>query len=85
MEFTGPEDAKFKLTEEKSSWDSNAFLNNFVKANWGINYTVVREQGITIYISNEADASWVNGGLLYTLDSDGQLSKKQIKNIVTSL
>lgn len=85
MEFTGPEGAKFKLTEEKSSWDSNALLNNFVKTNWGIDYTVVREQGITIYISNDADASWVNGGLLYTLDSDSQLTKKQIKNIVTSL
>lgn len=85
MEFAGPENAKFKLTEEKSSWDSNALLNNFVKTNWGTNYTVVREQGITIYISTEADASWINGGLLYTLDSDGQLTKKQIKNIVTSL
>ena len=85
MEFIGPEDAKFKLTEEKSSWDSNALLNNFVKASWGTNYTVVREQGITIYISTEADAAWVNGGLLYSLDSDGQLTKKQIKNIVTSL
>ena len=85
MEFAGPENAKFKLTEEKSSWDSNALLNNFVKASWGTNYTVVREQGITIYISNEADAAWVNGGLLYSLDSDGQLTKKQIKNIVTSL
>ncbi|MBR3220585.1 DUF4367 domain-containing protein [Candidatus Saccharibacteria bacterium] len=85
MEFNGPENVKFKLTEEKTSWDSNALLNNFVKSNWGINYTVMREQGITLYISNEADASWINGGLLYTLDSDGQLTKKQIKNIATSL
>ncbi|MBQ3310335.1 DUF4367 domain-containing protein [Candidatus Saccharibacteria bacterium] len=85
MEFIGPENAKFKLTEEKSSWDSNALLNNFVKASWNTNYTVIREQGITIYISNDADAAWVNGGLLYSLDSDGQLTKKQIKNIVTSL
>lgn len=76
---------QFTLTEEKSSWDSNALLNNYVKRTYDDNYDVLREQGITIYISG-ANASWVNGGILYKITNDGaNLSKKQIKNIVTSL
>ena len=85
IEFAGP-DTTFRLTEENSSWDSNALLNNFVKETYGTEYTTIREQGITIYISEHSDATWVNGGIRYTLDTtSGSLTKKQIKNIAISL
>lgn len=75
----------YSLTEENSSWDSNALLNNFVKERYGDNYTVVREQGLTIYISG-SDAAWANGGIVYKLDTtSGSLTKKQISSIATSL
>lgn len=85
LEFTS-NTGSFTLSEEKSSWDSNALLNNYVKSEWGNDYVVVREQGITIYISS-SDAAWVNGGICYKLTAKAAdtLSKKQIKNIVTSL
>lgn len=85
MSFTGNDDDQFTIVEEKSSWDSNALLNNYVKSEWGEDYTTVREQGVTIYIHN-SDAAWVNGGILYKLNSSsGHLTKKQIKNIALSL
>lgn len=85
MEFTGPEQNAFTLTEERSSWDSNALLNNFVKAEWGENYVTIREQGLTLYVSG-SDAAWVDGGIFYNLDASGNnLTKKQIKNIAVSL
>ncbi|MBQ1373684.1 hypothetical protein IIY66_02685 [Candidatus Saccharibacteria bacterium] len=75
----------YSLTEENSSWDSNALLTNYVKEQYGDNYTVVREQGLTIYISG-SDASWTNGGIVYKLAaSSGTLTKKQISTIATSL
>lgn len=75
----------YSLTEENSSWDSNALLNNYVKERYGDNYTVVKEQGLTIYISG-SDASWANGGIVYKLDTtSGSLTKKQISSIATSL
>lgn len=75
----------YSLTEENSSWDSNALLTNFVKERYGDNYVVVREQGLTIYISG-SNASWTNGGIVYILDAaSGALSKKQIISIATSL
>ena len=85
MFFDGPEGASFSLSEEKSTWDSTALLNNYVKKNYPQDFTTLREQGITIYVRGEK-ASWVNGGLLYKINANGKnLTKEQIKNIATSL
>ena len=75
----------FSLTEEKSSWDSDALLNNYVKRTYGDNYSLVRERGLAIYVSDDS-ASWVNGGVLYKIgNAHGTLTKKQLCAIATSL
>ena len=75
----------FTLTEEKSSWDTNALVSNFVKDEYGENYTIVREQGLTIYVSG-SDAAWVNGGIVYKITTNsGSLTNKQIRSIAVSL
>lgn len=75
----------FSLTEEKSAWDSDALLNNYVKDAYGENYSVIKEQGLTIYV-NGSNATWVNGGVFYVLKTtSGSLTKKQIKSIAVSL
>ena len=85
MTFSGPDGIYFTLSEEKSTWDSTALLNNYVKKNYPNDFTTLREQGITIYVRGEK-ASWVNGGLLYKIDATGKyLTKEQIRNIATSL
>lgn len=76
---------KFSIAEEKSAWDTNALLSNFVKKEYGENYSIVREQGLTIYISG-SDATWVNGGIVYKITADnGVLTNKQIRSIAASL
>ena len=86
LDFKNSEDeGAFTLTEETSSWDSNALLNNFVKTTYGDNYKTVKEQGLTIYI-NGSDAAWVNGGVFYQITAkNGILTNKQICSIATSL
>lgn len=85
MTFKNAENASFTLSEEKSTWDSTALLNNYVKKTYPSDFTTLREQGITIYVRGEK-ASWVNGGLLYKIDASGKyLTKEQIRNIATSL
>lgn len=75
----------FTIIEENSSWDSNALLSNFVKEEYGENYTIVREQGLTIYV-NGSNATWVNGGTLYKINAPaGTLTNKQIRSIAVSL
>ncbi len=87
MIFSGPDKSSFSLIEEKSSWDSSALLRNYVEPTWNDNYATTHEQGITIYISNvNANAAWVNGGILYKITSEGTaLTKKQVRSIVVSL
>lgn len=86
LEFNNAENSSFNLSEEKTSWDSTALLNNYVKKEWKDKYSTLREQGVTIYVSENGSACWVNGGILYKLQPNGNmLSKKQIRDIATSL
>ncbi|MBQ3293874.1 DUF4367 domain-containing protein [Candidatus Saccharibacteria bacterium] len=85
MTFSSSDNTSFTLSEEKSSWDNETLEASYVKSTWGNNYTSVREQGITIFISG-SNATWVNGNILYKITASGNnLTKKQIKSIVTSL
>jgi hypothetical protein len=60
-------------------------LSNFIKPTYNNDYTVVREQGLTLYMGTNWQV-WVNGGMLYKLNiTSGTLTKKQLKAIATSL
>ena len=84
LNYKNEEGDSYSLIEEKSSWDSNALLNNFVKEEYGDNYTVVKEQGLAIYIDG-SNAAWVNGGIVYKIKTtSGSLTKKQIVNIAVN-
>ena len=75
----------FSLTLENSAWDSNALYSNYVRDTYGDNYTAIREQGLTLYVSG-SNAAWVNGGILYKLKTtSGTLTKKQITTIAANL
>lgn len=86
IEFKNTDDnTAYTLTEEASSWDSNALLNNYVKESYGEDFSTVREQGLTIYISS-TKATWVSCGVKYEIDAEGaKLTNKQIRAIATSL
>ena len=85
MTFNDSESNSFTLSEENTSWDNETLESSYVKSTWGNNYTSVREQGITIFISG-SNATWINGSILYKITASGNnLTKKQIKSIVTSL
>lgn len=76
------------IVQEESSWDSDAVLDNFVKPEVGDNYTIYRDQGLTIYAyqNNQDDRlAWVNGGLLYHITADAQVPDEQLRQLATSL
>ncbi len=79
-------DGVFSITEENSTWDSDALLNDYIRKNYDADdYSVVVEQGLTIYMGTNWE-TWVNGGILYKLEvRSGSLTKKQLKSIATSL
>lgn len=79
---SGPQN--FTISQKKSSWDSSAVLDNYVKEKAGENYITYNERGLTIYTYG-SNAAWVNDGVLYTIDGDAPLSSDQVRQIATSM
>lgn len=73
----------FTLNQQKSTWDSQAVLDNYVMKH-SESYVASSEQGLTIYTFGP-NAAWVNGGILYTIEGDAPLSNDQILSMAASL
>ncbi|MBP5633546.1 hypothetical protein J6X13_01275 [Candidatus Saccharibacteria bacterium] len=85
MAFKNDQGQRFSLVEEKSSWDSAAVLTNYVYEKWGDDYSVAKDQGLTIYISGSS-AAWVNGGVFYLIiDESDALNSSDLHDIAISL
>lgn len=77
-------DAGYIISQSRSSWDSSAVLSNIVMKKSGDNYVTTQERGLKIF-TYEGDAAWVNGGILYKIDSDAPITDAQLRRIATSL
>ena len=72
----------YTITQQKSSWNSSAVKEFFSEKHKSPNTTMI--DGLTIY-SGGKEAAWVNGGILYQISGDANLSNNQIQKIATSL
>ena len=85
LKFTSnSNDNYYTIDQTRSSWDSSAVLDNVVTPTAGANYVTTKERGLTIY-TYDNNAVWVNGGILYKIESKAPLSGDQIRKIATSL
>jgi len=76
---------KITVTQSKTDWDSQALAENYV-APKAENYLALQAQGLTIYVLGQNQATWVNKGTWYKIDSPDQpLNQDQIIKIATSL
>lgn len=76
-------ETSFTLTQTKSSWDSTAVKEQVAKDSGG-HFITTEERGLTIF-TYSGNAAWVNGGILYTINGDAELSSDQIRRIAASL
>jgi len=84
MTFSASDTESFTLSQEKSSWDSTALESNYVKEEF-VDYSTIRENGLTLYISG-SNCAWVNGGKVFVIkDGGANLTKKQLQSIAKSL
>lgn len=74
----------YTVTEQKSTWDSQAVYDNIVAKAADDSYVTNSQQGLTIY-TFKGDAAWVNKGILYTVHGDAPLSNEQLLRIAGSL
>lgn len=74
----------FSVAQRTSDWDSQTLLDNYV-ANKANSYQTLQSAGRTIYVYGNNNAAWVNGGVLYQLSTNGNLSTSEIVNVATSM
>lgn len=74
----------FSLNQSSSNWDSSALLEKYVDPRSEGKYATYSDGGLTVYTYG-TEAAWVNGGVLYTVEGDANLSNEQIRRIATSM
>ncbi len=81
------DEREYNITERQTAWDSQSLLDNYVKDETGSDsgYSTFRERGLTVYVYNGSEATWVNGGIWYTIDGDSLLNSEQLLRIAASL
>lgn len=78
------DDRNYSLLQKKSSWDSRALRDSYVALR-DQNYKTVEAAGRTIYLFNNDNATWVNGGIWYVIQGNGSLNQDQLIQLATSL
>lgn len=85
LDFTSPSAPEtLKISQHRTTWDSGSLLDNFVAKNTD-DYGTVQGQGLTIYLFNNNQATWVNHGIWYSIEGASRLSREQILKIAYSL
>lgn len=84
LKFANSDNAEYKISQRESSWDSQSLLDNFVERE-NKNYLTFQERGLTVYIYDDNQASWVDGGVWYTIEGNSSLTSEQILKIASSL
>jgi hypothetical protein len=74
----------FALVQKSSGWDSQALRDNFV-ASQDSTYQTIDAAGQTIYTYGNNNATWVNGGIWYQVQSHGDLSTNQLVELAVSM
>lgn len=76
--------SRYTITQKPSSWDSATLRDSFV-APADARYRTVEAAGRTVYFYGEHNATWINGGVWYQVQTDGSLSDSQMVELATSL
>ena len=83
--LTNQNSKKIAISQSKTDWDSQALAENYVSPK-AENYLAVQAQGLTIYMMGSNQASWVNKGTWYRVESPDQpLTQEQVVKLATSL
>lgn len=73
----------YTLQQQTSDWDSQTLADN-IDAQSSENAETLEGKGRTVYVY-EDKAAWVNGGVLYTMSTAGDISTDEILAIATSM
>jgi len=74
----------YTVTEKASNWDSQTLRDVYVVTSAGQAYQTVQASGRTIYLFAR-NATWVNNGIWYQVQNNGNLSSRQLVELASSL
>lgn len=77
------DDRAYTIVEKASPWNSQALRDSFVANNK--DYQSVSLGGRTVYLYGPQNATWVDGGVWYTVETNGALSNRQLVDLAASL
>lgn len=76
-------DKSFTVTQQASNWSSDSLLSNHVAASKAP-YQTYQNEGKTVYIYDNSNATWVNGGVWYRIDGNASLTSDQLLRLASS-
>lgn len=84
IEYKSDTNNIFTVTQKPTNWTSESLEANFL-SNPGSDPITFHSQGLTVYIYGSSDATWVDKGVWYIVNSNGTLSSDQILALAGSL
>jgi hypothetical protein len=78
------DDKKYTVTQQASNWSSDSLLSNHVLATKQ-QFQTYQDAGKTVFIYDNSNATWVNGGIWYRVDGNASLTSDQLLRIANSL
>jgi hypothetical protein len=84
-EFNGNDgQSHYSITQKRSSWDSATLRDTFV-APIDAHYQTIQASSRTIYLYGDHNATWIDSGIWFVVQTDGSLSNRQLTDLATSL
>jgi hypothetical protein len=74
----------FSIVQKESDWDSSALVTNYITAS-NQDYQTYQIDGRSVYITGNGDATWVDGGVWFMVQSDSNLPVRQLLDIARGL
>lgn len=79
-------DTGFTVTQQASNWNSASLLANHVtKEHCSTCFQTWQDEGKTVYIYDNSNATWVNGGIWYKVEGNADLTSDQLLRLANSL
>jgi hypothetical protein len=79
------DDRRFVMVQRPSNWSSESLLTNYLLDS-KFRYQAYKDRGLTVYIYNGTNATWVDKGIWYNVNSDDDsLSASQLLEIAASI
>lgn len=78
------DDRYYDVKQQASDWNSETLLSNFISAESKTHQTYV-DRGRILFIYDGSNATWVDGGVWYTIEGQSDMTTDQLVRIASSI